>query len=240
MTVRDLITRAMFDLGVLQEGEVPTPAQATDGFNAANDWIDSLTPNFLTIYAVTRSTWTLTSASSYTVGTGGDVNIARPDSPQAIQNIGYVNNSLQPPFEVQQGPCLTEDQYAAIPLKTLSSPLPQAWYYSATFPLGTLKPYPIPSQSGLLGVVYTQTAIPEFTSLAQVISLPPGYRRYFRTHLALELAPVFTAEVSPSLARMAAESEAAIKTANVRPTDLVPDAAWIFGTNRFYNIFTDW
>jgi len=238
MTVTDLITRGMGDLGLLQEGEVPTPDQLTAGINAINDWIDGLAPDTLTIYAITRTLWTLTAATSYTVGTGGDVNIARPASPQAITNIGYVNNNFSPAVEVQLGPCLTDDAYAAIPIKTYTNPLPTAFYYSATNPLGTLRPWPVPSASLLQGVIYTRTAVTEFTSVTQTVSVPPGYRRYFRTNLALEIAPVFAAQPSPVLIKNAMDSAQAIKTANVRPMDMTSDAARLFHGGAKPNLYT--
>ena len=238
MTVLDLVTRGMFDLGLLQEGEVPTPNQAADGLSALNDWIDGLTPDTLTIYAVTRTTWTITSATSYTVGTGGDISIARPVNPEAIENIGYINNNFPTPVEVQLGPCLTEDAYALIPIKTYSTLYPTNFYYSPTWPLGTLIPWPTPSSSGLQGVLYTRTAITEFTALTQTVSVPPGYRRFFRTNLALELAPVFAAQPSPVLVRNAQESKQAVKTANVRPMDMTTDAANLFRGGPKPNIYT--
>ncbi len=238
MTVTDLIIRAMNDLGLIQEGEVPTPDQLLIGYSALNDWIDGLAPDFQTVYAITRTTWTLTTATSYTVGSGGDINIARPINADAIENIGYVDNAVSPAFEVQQGPCLTEDAYAAIPVKTLTSPLPQVWYYSPTFALGTLKPFPVPSQSNLLGVLYARTAVSEFTSLTQTVSVPNGYRRFFRSNLAMEIAAAFNADPSPALVQTATDSAMKIRTGNVRPSDLRSDAAGLFGPRRFYNIYT--
>lgn len=238
MIVNDLITRGMFDLGLLQEGEVPTAQQALDGFNALNDWIDSLGPDTLTIYTVTRTTWTITTAASYSVGTGGDINIARPISPDRIENIGYVNNNFPTPVEIQLGPCLTEDAYALIPIKTYSVPYPTNFYYSPTFPYGTLIPFPIPSSAGLLGVIYTKTAISEFTALTQTVSVPPGYRRFFRSQLAMELAPVFDVQPSAALVRIASLSEQAVKTGNVRPMDMTSDAANLFRGGPKPNIYT--
>lgn len=239
MTVTDLVNRAMQDLGLLQEGEVPTADQAQLGMDAGNDWIDSLAPDFLTIYAITRTLWTITSATSYTVGTGATISVARPVNADAIDNIAYLNNNFTTPQETNLGPCLTEDAYAAIPNKSLSSPLPTYFYYSPTWPTGTLIPWPIPSSSLLQGVMYTRTAITEFTSLTQTVSVPPGYRRYFRTRFALELAPAYAAEPSPVLVKNAREAEMAIKTANVRPSDLSSDAAYLFPGGSRYNIFTD-
>lgn len=237
MTVLDVVTRAMFDLGVLQEGEVPTPDQATECLNALNEWIDGLTPDTLTVYTVTRSTWTITTATSYTVGTGGAVNIARPNSPNDIEHIGYVDNNFSPAQESLLT-LLSDDEYASIPQKTLTSALPTSWYYNPTYPLGTLHPFPVPSSSNLLGVIYTRTAVTEFSALTDTVSLPPGYRRFFRSNLALEISPIFNAQPTPALVQMAQESAQRIRTANVRPSELSSDAAALFHAWPWYNIYT--
>lgn len=238
MTVLDIITQSMFDLGLLQEGEVPTADQAQIGLDAGNEWLDSLADDFLTVYAIARSTWTLTAATSYTVGTGGDVNIARPVNAQAIENIGYINSNFTPAIETQLGPCLTEDAYALIPIKTYTNPYPTNFYYSPTWPLGTLKPWPVPSASLLTGVLYTRTAITEFSALTDVVSVPPGYRRFFRARFALEVASAYAAEPSAALIKKATEAERSIKTANVRMVDMATDAARLFSGGPKPNIYT--
>lgn len=238
MTVTDLATRAMFDLGLLQEGEVPSPSQLVLIMDALNEWLDWLATQSLSVYSVTRTTWTITSAASYTIGAGGDINVARPVNPEAISNIGYVNGSFPTPVELQLGPPLTDDMYAAIPMKTYPTPYPTNFYYRPTFPLGTLLPYPVPSASLLTGVIYTQAALSEFTSATQTIALPNGYRRYLRASLAIEIAPIFNAEPSPALIKRLSEGEAGVKRANQRLSDMSSDASVLFRGRGRSNIYT--
>ena len=88
----------------------------------------------------------------------------------------------------------------------------------------------MPTSSTLQGVIYVDTPVAEFVAITETVSLPPGYRRFFRANLAKELAAAFDAQVSPDLQQAAMESRANIKRANSRLIDLSTDAAAIFGS----------
>lgn len=243
MTLLELVTRALFDLKVLQSGEVPDAADAELARVTINDWIDGLSTEGLTIYTITRATWTLVSGTaSYTIGNGATINVDRPNGPADVENIGYINTALTPNMETLLGPVLTEDQYAAIPAKTLQTVFPAAFYYNPTFGVtgfGTLRPFPIPTSSVLTGVIYVPTAVDEFAAITDTVSQPPGYRRFFRTNLAVELATAFDAEVTAELKAAAVESKRNIKVANIRLADLsCGDAGDLFGGSGPSNIYT--
>ena len=108
----------------------------------------------LTVYTILRTTWTLSTAASYTIGTGATVNVARPTGPMAIDSIGFQDTSVSPTMEYALGPVLTVDAYAAIAQKGLTSVFPQNWYYDPTYTsgFGTLYPYPVPTSATLEGV----------------------------------------------------------------------------------------
>lgn len=239
MTLGDLAKAILYDLGVYQPGEELSADDGAIVLARSNDWIDGLATERLTMFTETRTTWALTTAASYTIGTGATVNTARPTGPEVIANIGYQDTSVSPTLETMLGPCLSEDAYAALPQKALTGVFPVFWYYNPTFGatgFGTLSPWPIPTSTTLQGVIYAPTPISEFTALTTTVSLPPGYRRFFRTNLAVELAPAFAAAVTPQMQQAAMESKADIKRANYRLTDLSTDAALIFGRGVVYDI----
>lgn len=243
MTVLDLITRALRDLKVYQPGEAISNDDAQDALAGLNDWIDSLGTEGLSMFTVARTTWTLVNGTpSYTIGTGGVINVARPVNPQAIQNIGYVDTSLTPNQEILLGLPLTEDEYAAIPAKTLTGTIPNAFYYNPTFGttgLGLIRPFPIPTSSALQGVIYTPTPIAEFAATTDTVFVAPGYRRFYRTNLAKELAPIFDGQLTPEMQQAAADSKADIKRANIRLVDLsFGDAGILFGSSGPSNIYS--
>lgn len=236
-TIGDTITAALQDLGIYEAGNTPAAEDSALALARVNEWIDGLANEGLTIYTITRTTWTITSAASYAVGTGAAVNVARPISAQAITNIGFIDTSVSPELERQLGPCLTEDAYAAIPQKALTSPYPQFFYYNPTLPTGTLIPYPIPTSNTLQGVLYTPTALTQFAALSTTFALPPGYARFFRTNLTLEIAGAFQANPSPALVAAARESKADIKRTNTRRMDMSADPrAFVTRSPFWYDI----
>src|SRR5262245_8857990 len=145
MTVTDFIARALQDLNLTDGQAAAVPDDVQLAFERLNDYIDDLKNDGLSVYTITRTTWTLVaSQASYTVGSGGQVNIERPNAAKDIQNIGYVDTSLTPAAEYVQGPVLTEDAYQAVPFKSLTATIPAAWYYNPTFGAtgrGTLYPF---------------------------------------------------------------------------------------------------
>lgn len=236
-TVRDVATRALRLLGVLAAGEVPDAGQATIALETLNDWLDQGKADRPRIYTVARDTATLTaSQASFTVGSGGNVNIARP---VFLDRVAYVDNSVSPALEIPLGRLLTDDEYAAIPNKALTSTRPQAAYYRPDFPLGVLIPWPISTGASLLWAIYHPVAVDEFSAINDVVTLPPGYRLMFITKLAIMMAPIFSRQVSRELARMAYDAEAIVARANERERAVMFPAEALFGSGGYgYNIRT--
>jgi hypothetical protein len=235
-TIGDVITASLQDLGLIAAEEIPTAADSALALLRVNDWIDGLATQGLTVFtANTRTTWSLVSGtSSYTVGTTGTIACSRPVSPSAIVNVGYEDTSVSPAQEYLLPRPLTEDQYAALTPKLQTATYPQYYYYDPTFAssLGTLSPWPVTTGASLLGVIYTPTPVTEFSAITDTILLPPGYRRYYRTSLALELAPSFSVVPSDTLRTIAREAETNVKRSNVRESDLsVRDVGWIGGSS---------
>jgi hypothetical protein len=143
MTVQQLITASLQDLRIIQTGETASADDSTFALSRLNDWINSLATEDLTVYTITRKTWTLSTAASYTIGSGGTIDVARPTGPMAISNIGFQDTSVSPVIEYNLGPVLTEDGYAAIAQKALTSVYPQNFYYNPTYTSGLGVHHPV-------------------------------------------------------------------------------------------------
>lgn len=240
MTIGDLVTSTLEDLGIVGAGTDPSAEDSALALSRVNDWIDSLANERLTLYTVSRTTWTIVaSTTSYSIGTSATVNVARPTGPSQIQSIGYIDTSADPDLEILLGRPLSEDAYAAIPQKALTSALPQAWYYNPTLPTGTLKPWPVPTSTTLQGVIYTPQPVSEFTALSDTLTLPPGYRKWVRAQLKIEVAPAFERPVTPEMRQEAREAKSGITRANQRDMDLILDPRALIGTARQYDINAD-
>jgi hypothetical protein len=216
-TARDLIEAALREIGVLAATETAGAQDATDALARLNRYIDRLSNEGLTIYSVTRSTWTIVAGTqNYSVGSGGAINITRPHR-RNIQKVQFVDlgSAIEYPLAT-----LTDDAYEAITLKSQSDLFPQAWYYNPTYPTGTLHFWPIPSSSTLLGVFYHWAAVAQLAALSTSVSLPPGYEEMLVTNLAMLLCPTYERNPHPVLVKTAAESLGTIKRANKRVQDL--------------------
>lgn len=237
MTVQDLITATLQDLGVLAAGEDPSGDEADLALARFQDWVDSLALENLSMFVNVRTTWTITGASTITIGSGGTINVARPVNAEAIQNIGYQDTSLSPVTETLLGRPLTEDQYAAIAQKALTGTYPYRFYYKPSYPLGTLIPWPLPTSSTLQGVIYAATPLSEPALLTDTITLPPGYRRFYRTNLRLEFADAFEKPISKRQENVAETAKRWVKRANVKLVDMAVPDSYMFGSGKS-NIYT--
>jgi hypothetical protein len=176
-TSLQLITRALVDLQAIEAGVAPTAQEASDGLDYLNDLIQSLDNEDLTIYAATTDALTLTGATSYTFGTSGVLNSARPMS---VLSAYFTLNSIDYPITI-----LSREQYEAIGDKTMAIDIPAAIYVNYTFPLATVYVYPVPS-SGTLNIT-SNKPLTELALLTTVLSVPKGYERMLRLNLASEM-----------------------------------------------------
>lgn len=224
-TVNDLVKASLQRIGVLAASETPSAEDATLGLTRINELLDQWAAENLQIYTYTRTVFTITSGTAtYNVGSGQTVNMTRPASPTLINHVYFQDTSVSPTIEYTLSP-LTEDAYALIPQKDLTSPFPTSWYYNPTYPNGTLIFWPVPTKTTLQGVVYAPTPVGQFTALTSTLSLPPGYRRMIEAALAIELCADFGVQPSPVLVEAAKNAKTVVERNNKRLMDMSVDAA---------------
>lgn len=235
MTVVELITLALKDIGGIAKTQVPSPDELADAFAALNQMIDSWQAERLIVFENRRSVFPLTSGvAAYTIGVGGAFNIARP---VWIQDAGLITTNT-PTFELPIR-MLTIDEYAALSLKTMTAT--QSWYLynDYAYPLSTLTFWPVPSATGLSVALYIPTAVSRFALTSDAVAFPPGYEEALRWNLAVRLCPSWGRQVDPVIAGMAMESLARIQRANKRLDTLGVDNALIGdGGRSIFNYLT--
>jgi hypothetical protein len=70
----DIISRALKDIGALEAGETPAPADAQDAFDMLNDMLDQWSNEQMMVYYKTEIIFTLTQGQTqYTIGPGGQI-----------------------------------------------------------------------------------------------------------------------------------------------------------------------
>lgn len=233
ITVTQLITLAMKRVNILQAGESLSAEDLADGLMYANLWIDSLSIESMTLPFVLRTTFPMVSGQAiYTVGIGGDVNVARPT---VAPKVNYLDASLSPAIERELTP-LTDAAYQAIPIKTLTNPLPSFSYWNPTYNggLGSLFFWLVPTSSVLTGVLYAPSAVPQFVNGTDTVVFPPGWQFFVLENLAVYYGATWRENlpVDPELKESARLSKASIKRANWRPTDMTLDPALTMGSPR--------
>jgi hypothetical protein len=219
-TAGDLVARALVLLGVIAPGETPDAENADNAADTLNEFIDSLALQGLTVYQLLRTTKTLANGTaSYTIGSGGAINIVRPTEityAGLIQDTGAAE-PLESPIKV-----FTDQEWARIAQKTFTSRYAEGIYYDrawdASTKLATVYPWPIPDVGTTQLVIYTPLALATFADTSTGYTFPPGYPRMLRSNLALELAADYGKAPSDELKRVAKESLATIKRANQRLT----------------------
>lgn len=226
--VRDVVTWAHQDLGTYAAGETLSAADVLDGLSALNAVIDQLKAERLAIHHLARTTWTIVaSTTSYTVGAGGTINVARPVSQLRA---AYYVTATTPVTEIGLGESLTPDEWMGLSQKGQTSTAPARFYYEPTIAsgFGTLYLWPVPTVSTLTGVLYAPRQVDEFATVNDTVLLPPGYKRMLRKLLAIELAPSFDRPVSQDLKDAARDAVTVVKRSNVRLSEM-----------RFDGVFTD-
>lgn len=223
----DIITNAAKKIGVVFKSEALDADEANDGLIALNDMLDTWSNDDLATVSDTLESFPLTTAASYTIGTGGNFNTSRPlNISSVVVRVGSIDYTLLP---------ITLDQYQEdIPLKSIQSPIPKFYNYDNGYPLGTFRIYYVTNG----GTLYLQSSKPlsNLSALTTVIDLPPGWKRALIYNLAIELAPEYGVEVSASVQSNAKTSLGAIK----RSTAINNAMPLMTEDIRQGNIFSGW
>lgn len=225
-TVRDLIKGSLRLIGATDPGENLSPEEAADGLVTLNELLESLSIDGLLVHEYKREKFDLVaSQSSYTYGTGGNFNSARPVKIEMCQLEVQGASPYELPVEI-----LNDQQWAAITHKTFTSEYPDKVFIAGTFPLETVYTYPVPTAAHKL-VFYVVKPLTAYTSVSDSVSLPPGYYRLLRYNLALALAPEYGKEPSQVVFAQAQEAKEDVRRMNFRPVLLNA------GGNSAFNIY---
>ncbi len=230
MTARDLITRALVLTGAMAPGETLSASLADQARAVLSDLVDEWATDRLLLYTQARTVHALVAGQQdYTLGTGGDFDQARPVYVDAIT---VVDPTASPVFEFPPLRAYSNEDWASLGLKALTSALPEGYALDAGLPLMTVSLYPVPTTTTYQVAIYTPggmlTSVP---TLDTVISVPPGLSRALRYALASELSMIPGLAQAPrgDLAKVAAMSLARFQSQQVVPTTVAVDDALLGG-----------
>lgn len=206
-TARDIIKRALQQNGVLTKGESPSGDEASDALDTLNAMISSWSNDSLLIYTRTAESFPLVGGkATYTIGTGGDFNTARP-----MQIISAFTRLGQTDYNIE---IINGVQYDDIIQKDISNSFPDVLYYDQSTPLGRITLYPVPTTGTLH--IRSEKELTEFASLDADEGFPPGWERALIYNLALELGPQYGQPFNQVVYELAMDALNKIKTATAR------------------------
>lgn len=233
----DLIRLALRDAGVNGVGQTPSDEENNDVFLHLNMMLAQWNKRRWLVYHLVDIFKTSTGATSYTIGTGADFDVTRPDRIEAAfsRYLGStVSNQADIPVTVLQ----SREDYNRISLKAFVAPsLPTYVFYDAAYPVGTLYWSPSPSSGYCELHVSVKETLTQFPDLVTDINLPNEYLEALLWSLAIRARVMFGLPPDPSIAGLAKAALETIRTANAQIPILQMPVAVLPVRSRF-NIYT--
>jgi len=230
-TAGELINGALRLIGMLAEGETPSPETSQDALTAMNQMIDSWNSERLSIFSTQDQVFSwLPGNINRTLGPTGDFVGNRP---VLLDDSTYFKD---PASGISYGiKIINQQQYDGIAVKTVTSTYPQVIWLNMDYPNIDMYVYPVPTKA-LEWHFISVTELDQPATIYTDLTFPPGYLRAFRYNLACEIAAEFGVEPSPQVSRIAMTSKRNIKRIN-NPDDIMSLPYSIVGTRQRFNIF---
>lgn len=207
-TARTICADAMREIGALAIEETPTAGEAEFCLNKLIDMMDSWQTERLMIFTVAPHVFpVVANQASYTLGTGGNFNMARP----VMIEDAYIRDAQGNDYPLE---LVTYDQYSQIISKSVASSIPTVLYADNGYPLQILRPWPVAADGSFSFVLWTWEALTQPTTLNSSVSFPPGYSKALKTNLAMDICSSFGKSASKELIKAATDSKAQVKRIN--------------------------
>jgi hypothetical protein len=219
-TVRDLLNLALFDAGIIGQGQQANQPDINFAFIRLNAMLDEWALQRWLVWHTVDVSKVSTGAQSYTVGPTGDFNVTfAPDRLEAAffrQLVQSSPNQIDYPLRVLQA----REDYNNIALKQLAS-FPTCIFYDPGVPLGTIFPWPVP-QASIYEIHLTLKAVlNEFVTVNDVISLPREYFNAMHWNMAVRLRTAYDLPPKPADVMLAKKALSVIRGANAQIATLV-------------------
>ena len=249
-TMRQILKGSLRLINVVSANEEPSPDDMDISLAAMNGLIDSLGTDILNIFTFTPYRFMLTPGKQqYTLGPGGDWNTTRPMRIEQVKLMLYPivtgtgtnqvittngSNTLFLPINMAN-----DEEFSAITVRGLQNPWPTVMYDNGNYPLRQLSFWPIPTQAQAVEL-WLWDPLVDYDTLDNQLNLPPGYERYLRMKLAVEVAAEFGKTVQDTVMLALMEAEANIKRLNqqVTRTHASANGASLMPQGRGWNYIT--
>lgn len=230
-----LIELALRNCGAFGVGQTPGAEDTLDARTLLNFIIAEWNRERWLTYRLVDTGFTCTNAQSYSVGIGGDFNIARPAQIKAAYVRQLVpSNPYNVDFWLDQ--IFSREDYSRIVLKNLQAGPATNFFYDSAYPLGLVLPWPICNSQYALHIL-TQEPIPDVIDLADEIVLPAEYQPALYWNLMVWLRNGYDLPERPTDVRKAKGALNVLRKANTQIPSLVMPVP--LRQARSYNPFSD-
>jgi len=162
----------------------------------------------------------LDGSASYSIGSGGDIDVARPSSIAGAQAADYSINIVG--FA----------KYQQLKLSGVGGPLSVIWY-NPSFPLGYIYPWPLTSETITLDLMIP---LSEPANINADVAFPTEYDEAIKYNLAIRIAPEYGKEPSPTIYALAKSTLSAIESKNFSEQTEAVDLEIMKLANNRYDI----
>ena len=232
-----VIQQALEKDKVYAPGVAINAADIARGLSLLNQMQESWSNEHLACFANLEQSFPLqVGVGSYTIGTGGVINKARPLEILPGPGHAYLVDVNANRFGMD---VVTQEQWNQIGLLNQSSQLPTTLFYDPQYPLGIINIFPLPL---IAYTVYfdSRLALVDLPTVQTNFSLPPGYITAIVDNLAIKLWPYYKQGDPPNwMIEEARLSLATIKRTNIKMTPSQYDSAIVSKASSSYNIFSD-
>ncbi len=154
-----------------------------------------------------------TGAETYSIGAGGDFNVARPDRIESA--FVRLNPGSSEPIDYQLDIFESREDYNEIGLKYLSS-FPSVLFYDSAYPLGTIYVSPVPVAGTFELHVSVKATLPVYANTSASLGLPPEYNEALYSNLACRIMAWNGGQPTPFMVALASKALRVIRGANAQ------------------------
>jgi hypothetical protein len=214
-TVGALLTNALTDGGIVGLDESIEPIMLNRAFTQANWLLAQWARKRWLVYRIQDYSFVSTGAMSYAVGAGQSINInPRPDRLE-YAFLRFLNQAppggtaVDVPLEIIQ----SHEDYALITVKSIGT-LPWRIFYDPEWPVGSLKPWPVPDPSLYEIHCGFKVVLPRFLNIQDKINFPPEYEAALNWCLARRFRASYQLPPDPEVDSLARDALNTIRLAN--------------------------
>lgn len=233
-----IISVALRKAGIVGIDEAIEQPILNDALDDANDFLAQINHQRSLVYHLKEYAFVSTGAQTYTVGAGLNFNInPRPDRLEKAflrQVIPSQGQQIDWPLDIIP----SYENYADITLKTLGT---FAWsiFYDSGWPIGNLKPWPVPQASIYEIHILVKETLQRFGSLQDQVNLPPEYVPLLKWNLAQWYRASYQMPEDEGINKRARASLNIIRLANTQVPLLGMPSAVLKNSGRSYNYKSD-